>query len=58
VIQLEGSKHWLLYEPITQLPNDYRKTNNPDSLKVPSYDLILNVMFFFNLLLRKLIYNS
>jgi ribosomal protein L16 Arg81 hydroxylase len=49
VIQLEGSKHWLLYEPLAQLPNTYSEDMEIKDLKEPICDVILNVIveFFF-----------
>lgn len=49
VIQLEGKKHWLLYEPSFELPNDYCLVKDKKYIEKPILDIVLepgDILFF------------
>ncbi|CAF0710194.1 unnamed protein product [Brachionus calyciflorus] len=49
VIQLEGKKHWLLYDPVLELPDDYCLVKDKKYLEKPILDIILepgDILFF------------
>ncbi len=49
VIQLEGSKHWLLYDSVIELPNTYSNDLDATQLKEPIHDIILqtgDILYF------------
>lgn len=46
ILQVEGEKHWRLYEPIVPLAREY-DVAPVDKVKTPTHDFLLKVIAFF-----------
>lgn len=48
ILQLEGQKHWRLYNPAVPLAAEY-SVQSEDSIGVPTHDIILKVQHLYQL---------
>lgn len=47
ILQLQGQKHWRLYNPTVPLAAEY-SVQSEDSIGIPTHDIILKVQHFIS----------